>query len=204
MENGRAKPHLQRPVESVKVPEVEMDFWYLLQDPKRRHQLGDPAWATTLVMVDVAAQNPLCAALTTKSDENAYLSNGRRVRKYLVTSREHFVTSQPDVVAQSVPYVFTNVELVRATYISRKRQNWETRRRQSKAFKSAERAAKRKLMAQPEISHEAAEQILLSRATRTDEHFQTSYTSATNSLCCMVTTMWYLANSVVPSTLAGL
>ena len=51
-----------------------MDFCYLLQDPMRRQQPGDQAWATTLVMVDVAAQNPLCAALSTKSDENAYLS----------------------------------------------------------------------------------------------------------------------------------
>ena len=33
MEKGRAKPHLQRPVESVNVPEFEMDFCYLLQDP---------------------------------------------------------------------------------------------------------------------------------------------------------------------------
>ena len=30
-EKGRAKPQLQRPVESVKVPEFEMDFCYLLQ-----------------------------------------------------------------------------------------------------------------------------------------------------------------------------
>ena len=59
--------------ESVKVPEFEMDFCYLLQDTKQRHQLGDQAWPTTLVMVDVAAQNPMCAALSTKSDENAYL-----------------------------------------------------------------------------------------------------------------------------------
>ena len=34
MEKGRAK-HLQRPVESVKIPEFEMDFCCLLQDPKR-------------------------------------------------------------------------------------------------------------------------------------------------------------------------
>ena len=74
MEKGRAKPHLQRPVESVKVPEFVMDFCYLFQDPKRRHEPGDQAWATTLVMVDVAAQNPLCAAISTKSDENAYLT----------------------------------------------------------------------------------------------------------------------------------
>ena len=65
MEKGRGKPRLQRPVESVKVPEFEMDFCHLLQDPKRRHQPG---------MVDVAAQNPLCAAVSTESDENAYLS----------------------------------------------------------------------------------------------------------------------------------
>ena len=52
----------------------------------------------------------------------------------------------------------------RATYISRKRRNWETRQRQSKAYKRAEREAKRKLLAQPEISHEAAEQILRSQA----------------------------------------
>ena len=74
MVKGRAKPHLQRPVESVKVPQFDMDFCYLLQDPKRKHQPGDQAWATTLLMVDVAAQNPLCGALSTKSDENAYLS----------------------------------------------------------------------------------------------------------------------------------
>ena len=74
MGKGRAKPHLQRPVESVKFLEFEMDFCYLLQDPKRRHQPGDQAWANTLVMVDVVAQNPLCAAISTKSDENAYLS----------------------------------------------------------------------------------------------------------------------------------
>ena len=58
MEKGRAKPHLRRPVESVKIPEFEMDFCSLLQDSKRRHESGDQAWATTLVMVDVAAQNP--------------------------------------------------------------------------------------------------------------------------------------------------
>ena len=58
MGKGRAKPHLQRPLESVKVPEFEMDFCFLLQYPTRRHQPGDQAWATTLVMVDLAAQNP--------------------------------------------------------------------------------------------------------------------------------------------------
>ena len=66
MGKGRAKSHLQRPVESVKVPEFEMDFCFLLQDP----QAETSACATT----DVAAQNPMCAALSTKSDENACLS----------------------------------------------------------------------------------------------------------------------------------
>ena len=41
MVKGRAKPYLQRPVESVKVPGFEMDFCYLLQDPKLRHEPGD-------------------------------------------------------------------------------------------------------------------------------------------------------------------
>ena len=31
-------------------------------------------WATTLVLVDVAAQNPMSVTIPTKSDENAYLS----------------------------------------------------------------------------------------------------------------------------------
>ena len=51
-----------------------MDFCYLLQDHKRRHEPGDQAWATTQVMVDVAAQNALCAAISTKSGEAAYLT----------------------------------------------------------------------------------------------------------------------------------
>ena len=58
----------------VKIPEFEMDFCYLLQDPKRRHEPGEQAWATTLVMVDVAAQNPLCAAISSKSDESAFIT----------------------------------------------------------------------------------------------------------------------------------
>ena len=58
------------------------------------------------------------------------------------------------------------------TYINRKRRNWETRQRQSEAHKrELKGAAKRKLMVQPEISHEAAEQILRNPATRTDDNF---------------------------------
>ena len=63
MGKSRAKPHLQRPVESVKVPEFKMDLCYLLQDPKRGHEPGDQTWATTLV-----------TAISTKSDENAYIT----------------------------------------------------------------------------------------------------------------------------------
>ena len=74
--------------------------------------------------------------------------------------------------AHPVSFVPSGVELVsRATYISRKKRNLETCWRQSKALKRVQREAKRKLVAQPEISHEAAEAILRSQAPRTDEKF---------------------------------
>ena len=57
------------------------------------------------------------------------------------------------------------------TYSSRKRRNTETQKRQAKSLKYANRVAKRKLMAQPEISHALAEQLLRSMEPRTDEHF---------------------------------
>ena len=59
----------------------------------------------------------------------------------------------------------------RATYISKKKRNRETCWRQSKALKRVQREAKRMLVAQPEISHEAAEARLRSQAARTDEKF---------------------------------
>ena len=59
------------------------------------------------------------------------------------------------------------------------------------------------LVAQPEISVEAAERISRSQATRNDENFFVEYTSVTNSLLCMVTPMCFSANSVVPSALVG-
>ena len=100
------------------------------------------------------------AGILTNSSESSGGSCGKDTPQ---APPAHIVTSQPDV--------FTGVELVsRATYISRKRRNWETRRQQSKACKRAERQAKRKLMAQLEVSHAAAEQILRSQATRTDEY----------------------------------
>ena len=69
----------------------------------------------------------------------------------------------------SVP---SGVELVsRATYISRKKRNRETCWRQSEALTRVQREAKRKLVAQPEISHEAAEAFQRGQALRTDEKF---------------------------------
>ena len=60
--------------------------------------------------------------------------------------------------ALPVSFVPSGVELVsRNTYVNRKRRNRETCWRQSKALKRVQREAKRKLVAQPEISHEAAE-----------------------------------------------
>ena len=58
--------------------------------------------------------------------------------------------------------------LSHAVYSSKKRRNEETQKRHAKSLKLAERVAKRKLMAQPEISHASAEQ-LKSREPRTDE-----------------------------------
>ena len=73
---------------------------------------------------------------------------------------------------QLVPVVPSGVGLVsRATYTSRKKRIRETCWRQSKALKTVQREAKRKLVAQPEVRHEAAEGIPRSQAARTDEHF---------------------------------
>ena len=75
--------------------------------------------------------------------------------------------------ALPVSFVPSGVELVsRNTYINSKKRNRETCWRQSKALKRVQREAKRKLVAQPEISHAAAEAILRSQAPRTDENFR--------------------------------
>ena len=88
------------------------------------------------------------------------------------TSPAHLARSQPDVGTQCAQVDYPGIELVsRATYISRKKRNLETVQRQSKALKKAQRDAKRKFVAQPEISHEAAELILRNQAARTDEKF---------------------------------
>ena len=88
------------------------------------------------------------------------------------TSPAHLARSQPDVGTQYAHVGYPGVELVsRAMYISRKKRNLETVQRHSKALKKAQRDAKRKFVAQPEISHEAAELILRNQAARTDEKF---------------------------------
>ena len=88
------------------------------------------------------------------------------------TSPANLARSQPGVSMQCAHVGYPGVELVsRATYISRKKRNLETVQRQSKALKKAQRDAKRKFVAQPEISHEAAELILRNQAARTDEKF---------------------------------
>ncbi|CAK0896486.1 unnamed protein product, partial [Prorocentrum cordatum] len=75
MGKGRAKPREQRPEETKKLPEFEMDFCNLVQDPKGRHNPGDQAWATTPALVDTAAQNPMVIAVPTKSAETNYISS---------------------------------------------------------------------------------------------------------------------------------
>ena len=88
------------------------------------------------------------------------------------TSPAHLARSQPDVGTHFAHVGYPGVELVSgATYICRKKRNLETVQRHSKALKKAQRDAKRKLVAQPEISHEAAELILRNQAARTDEKF---------------------------------
>ena len=82
----------------------------------------------------------------------------------------HLARSQPGVGTQCAHVGYPGVELVSlATYISRKKRNLETVHRQSRALKKAQRDAKRNFIAQPEISHEAAELILRNQAARTDE-----------------------------------
>ena len=88
------------------------------------------------------------------------------------TSPVHFARSQPDDVAQNAHVDYPGVELVsRATYIGRKKRNRETVHRHTKALMKAQCDANRKLVAQPEISHETAELILKNQAARTDEKF---------------------------------
>ena len=54
---------------------------------------------------------------------------------------------------------------------SRKRRDRETQKRQTKSLNLEDRVARRKVMAQPEISHAFAKQMLRSRELSTDGHF---------------------------------
>ena len=106
---------------------------------------------------------PLCPLRNaTSTPESSGESHGTVIRTAQRMSSIHIVLVVP-----------CGVDLVsRAPYISRKKRNRETCRRQSKALRRAQREAKRNFVAQPEIiSHEAAEAILRSQAARTDEKF---------------------------------
>eukprot|EP00959_Pyramimonas_sp_CCMP1952_P123293 2577797-Pyramimonas_sp.AAC.1 len=75
MGKGRAELREQRPEETKKLPEFEMDLCCLLQGPKRRRSPGYQTWATTLVLVDATAQNPRVMAAPMKSVETSYISS---------------------------------------------------------------------------------------------------------------------------------
>ena len=88
------------------------------------------------------------------------------------TSPAHLARSQPGADTQYAHVGYPGVDLVSwATYISRKKRKLETVQRHSKALKKAQRDARRKFIAQLEISHEAAALILRNQAARTDGKF---------------------------------
>ena len=102
-----------------------------------------------------------------KNATNTHGSSGELHGTITASRSAHRMSS-----AHTVSFVPSGVELVsRATNINRKKRNREACWRQSKALKRVRREAKRRLVAQPEISHEAAEAILRSQAPRTDEKF---------------------------------
>ena len=109
-------------------------------------------------------------------------SEGTLNASHSFTGYEPNVLTFGELNDSSVPFSFmipssdqdvddaSGVELVsRANYTSRKKRNRETCWRQSKALKRVQREAKRELVAQPEISYEAAEASLRSQAPRSDE-----------------------------------
>ena len=114
------------------------------------------------------------------------------------TSPAHLARSQPDVSTQCAHVCYPGVDLVsRATHVSRKKRNLETVQRQ--------RDAKRKFVAQPEISHEAAELILRNQARRTGEKFPgTIHVSHHLALANTGTRTCFSAHKAVPSTLVEL
>ena len=102
-----------------------------------------------------------------KNTTNTHGTSGELHGTIAATNTAHRMFS-----ALPVPLVTSGVEFVsRNTYINRKKLIRETCWRQSKALKKVQCEAKRELVAQLEISHEATEVILRSQAPRTDEKF---------------------------------
>ena len=136
----------------------------VLDDASGSWEPGEPAVISSFPTPVVGGTAPSTCPL--KNVTNTLESPGELHGTITVTRTAQRMSSHP------VPFVPSGVELVsRATYISRKKRNRETCWRQSKALKRVQREVKRKLVAQPEISHEAAEAIPRSQAARTDEKF---------------------------------
>ena len=105
---------------------------------------NEPA-VTSSFSAEVTAPSPCPLRNVTSTPESSGESYGT------VTATR---TAQRMSSAHLVPVVPSGVELVSlATYISRKKRNRETCWRQSKALMRVQSEAKRKLVAQPEISH---------------------------------------------------
>ena len=137
----------------------------VLADASGSWEPGEPAVISSFPTPVVGGAAPLTCPL--KNVTNTPESSGELHGTITATH-----TAQRRSSAHPVPLVPSGVELVsRATSISRKKRNRETCWSQSKALKKVQREAKRKLVAQPEICHEAAEAILRGRASRTDEKF---------------------------------
>ena len=117
------------------------------------------------------------------------------------TSLAHLARSQPGVGTQYILELKWCLEprTSAGRNVTSRRSSANPRR-----SKKAHRDAKRKFVAQPEISQEAAGLILRNQAARTDEKFLVPYTSATISPCCMGTRTCFSVHSVVPSTLVEL
>ena len=81
---------------------------------------------------------------------------------------------------------------------SRKKRNRETVQSHSKCSRKVNGMRNAKFVAQPEISHEAADLILRNQAIRTDEKFPgIIHVQPPNSPCCMGTRTCFSAHSVV-------
>ena len=156
----------------------------VLEDASFSWEPGQPAVISSFPTPVVGGTAPSTCPL--KNVTNTLESSGELHGTITVTR-----TAQRMSSAHPVLCVPSGVELVsRATYISRKNRNRETSWRQSKALQRDQREAKRKLVAQPEFSHVAAEATL-------------KYTSATSLLCYTATRTCFSVHNVVLSTLVA-